>query len=382
MDLAAFFSPISLSPIQEITTPSIQDVIDTYYEAFPKWEEADILLIGCSQSADIDPFQAAHLIRRQLYGLSLPVEEVHIADLGNCTIPYMPAEQHEVWADLLAHLLQHHKQLILLGGDQLVTYGQYLAHERVLSTIEYVHIDSCLDLGSGHPELNATSYNRYIFQTQPSHLFDFTNLGYQRYFVSHEDLALIKQHNFSAIRYGKLQEDIASAEPYLRTADLVSFDVSAIRNHDIQGSRLPSPGGFNSIEACRLARYTGLGYRLRSVNFSEYIPSKDPDGQGALLVAMMIWYCIEGYYNKWDDFPREDRANLRKYSVQLHATIEAIHFYYHTQTHRWWMEVPFPSDLGNKFPRNRLVPCTKADYEKAQQDDIPERWWLTFNKLK
>ena len=71
--------------------------------------------------------------------------------------------------------------------------------------------------------------------------------------------------------------------PGLRTADMVSFDLSAIRHVDSPAGSFASPGGFNSIEACRLARYAGLGYKTSSFSICEYIPEKDFHDQTAML---------------------------------------------------------------------------------------------------
>ena len=96
----------------------------------------------------------------------------------------------------------------------------------------------------------------------------------------------------------------------------------------------------------------------------------------------MVWYFIEGFYNKRNDFPLKNRSNLRRYTVQLHGSVDFINFYKHPTTGRWWMEVPYPESLGKK--RNRktvLVACSERDYEEAKADEIPERWWMVFNKF-
>ena len=165
-------------------------------------------------------------------------------------------------------------------------------------------------------------------------------------------------------------------------AHLVSFDLSAIRHSDAPASIFPSPGGFSAFEACRLARYAGLGYRIKSLLLAEFDPEKDANGQSALLMAMMVWYFVEGFYNRKEDFPTEDRSNLRKYSVRLHASVKYIDFFHHPGTGRWWMEVPYQDSLEKPERHNRLVPCSQKDYEFAKTDDIPERWWRAFGRLK
>ena len=45
------------------------------------------------------------------------------------------------------------------------------------------------------------------------------------------------------------------------------------------------------------------------------------------------------------------------------------------------MEVPYPPDKNLKFERHTLIPCSYKDYEIACKDEIPDRWWQTYQKL-
>ena len=45
------------------------------------------------------------------------------------------------------------------------------------------------------------------------------------------------------------------------------------------------------------------------------------------------------------------------------------------------MRVPFKKE-GVKKPQNYFVACSYADYEKANNGEIPQRWLNTFSKFK
>ena len=45
------------------------------------------------------------------------------------------------------------------------------------------------------------------------------------------------------------------------------------------------------------------------------------------------------------------------------------------KTARWWIEIPFLTNVNNKLKRNTLLPCTHEDYLAACEQEIPERWW-------
>ena len=74
----------------------------------------------------------------------------------------------------------------------------------------------------------------------------------------------------------------------IRNANLLSFDVAAIRAADAPGVHNASPNGFNGEEACRMTRYAGLSYKLSSIGFFEYNPHYDINARTANLIAEMI----------------------------------------------------------------------------------------------
>jgi hypothetical protein len=45
------------------------------------------------------------------------------------------------------------------------------------------------------------------------------------------------------------------------------------------------------------------------------------------------------------------------------------------------MDVPYPAGSVEKYERHHLVPCTYEDYELALEQEMPDRWWKTFQKL-
>jgi hypothetical protein len=43
--------------------------------------------------------------------------------------------------------------------------------------------------------------------------------------------------------------------------------------------------------------------------------------------------------------------------------------------------VPYPPDKRLKFERHYWVPCSYDEYQEACKDEMPDRWWQTFQKL-
>ena len=376
-ELADFFTPISI-PKQRKITGTLMEYVDGHFLTFPNWREADIVIMGIF---DEEQQFSVEAIRSQLYALSSPVANIALADLGNLVAQNNREALYEMVSFVVSSLIAEDKTVIILSPNQDITYGQYLAYSELGNGIQYVHVDAELDMDEQEGTTLSKRFNHKIFQHKPSFLYSYTNLGYQRYLVSEEELSYLTASYQQAIRYGELTQQIEEAEPYIRTADMLSFDFSAIRAAEAPGAIQPSPGGFSAMEACRIARYAGLAYHLSSISITSYVPQFDYRNQGALLSAMLVWYFMEGYYNRYDDYPDEERSQLRRYAVKLHATVETIHFFEHLRTGRWWMEVPY--QISGKAPSGPgiLIPCSKKDYEFAKGDDIPDKWWVTYSKI-
>lgn len=383
MDLSVFFEKIPEPLGEQLSNypeESLSGKLEVFWDYFPAWQEAGIVLIGGRHPLAEDATEADD-IRRELYALSAHHPSQKIADLGNLK----PKDSYEEYLHALAYvveyLLKNDKLILIIGGEQSQTWAQFQAYKNLLHPVSYVQVDKKFDLDYGLEVPDYNTYNRLILEENPRDLANFTNLGYQRFEVMDNEKAFLTDRYFAAQRLGLLNKDLKEAEPELRVADMVSFDLSVLRFAEAPGARRSSPAGLDAIQACTLARYAGMGYRLSSFCLSELQAHNDIRKQGAKMAAMILWYFLEGRYNQWEDYPAPDRANLRKYAVQLNATVEEIPFYKHPHSERWWMEVPHPDSLGKKMAEYRLVPCSEKDYDFAKTDNIPERWWLAYYRM-
>ena len=196
-------------------------------------------------------------VRKQLYTLSLPHEDLAVADLGN----FKPKEGQEAYEDVISYvmevLLKEGKSLLILADGPEYSYAQYKAYEPFEKEVNYTFINSHFALHDPEASLARDSFLRSIFLHEPNYLFDFTHLGYQRYFVREEELSTLKELNFTALRYGELGEAIAEAEPYLRDTHLAGFDFFGHALFRLPGQPQAFPGrvfGSGKLSACTLYR--------------------------------------------------------------------------------------------------------------------------------
>ena len=158
----------------------------------------------------------------------------------------------------------------------------------------------------------------------------------------------------------------------LRDADVVTLDLNSVKSSEVSLKQKFSPNGFNGREICAISRYAGISNKVTSFGIYEYNPSQN-DEATAMLIAQIIWYFIEGvnYRVKDDDFT--DDSSYQKYIMLVES--QELVFYKSNKTGRWWIEIPFLTEINNKLKRHTLLPCTHEDYLAACEQEIPERWW-------
>ena len=262
-----------------------------------------------------------------------------------------------------------------------MTYTMYQVYEPTGKLINIAAIDPLFDLGNDNDGLTSHSYLSHIILHQPNYLFNFTNIGYQSYYVDNESIELMKQLLFDAYRLGNLKQNIELTEPLIRNANILSIDMSAIRAADAPGVKNASPNGFNGEDACRMTRYAGLNYKLSSIGFFEYNPHYDINSRTANLIAEMIWYFIEGFNNRQDDLPTMESTDFKRFNVQIGEGEENVIFLCHKITGKWWIDMSFMHADDPRYERHHFIPCSREDYEQALRNELPDKWWQFYQKL-
>ena len=67
----------------------------------------------------------------------------------------------------------------------------YQFYENTGKLVNITSIDSRFDIGQDNEELNSNSYLSYIILHQPSFLFNYTNIGYQSYYIDNQSVNLM-----------------------------------------------------------------------------------------------------------------------------------------------------------------------------------------------
>lgn len=325
--------------------------------------------------------QAPNHVRKYLYQLASFKSTIKIIDLGNLKIGATTQDTYFALSSIIEFLVKKNVLPIIIGGSQDLTYANFLAYKNLEQPVNLVSIDSKFNLGNADDDINSNNFLTKIILHQPNFLFNYSNIGYQSYFIDNDEVELMSKLFFDTYRLGQVQQNIEEVEPIVRNADILSFDISSIRQSEAPANNNPSPNGFYGEQACQICRYAGLSDKLTSIGFYEMNPEFDNNGHTAHSVAQMIWYFIDGYNNRKNDFPIGSRKNYLKYIVNIQDGDKEVVFYKSDKSDRWWMDVPYPSHKKIKYERHLLIPCSYADYQTACENEIPNRWWQTFQKL-
>jgi formiminoglutamase len=281
-------------------------------------------------------------------------------------------------ANICTELIKKDVLPLVIGGSQDLTYGMYKGYEQLEQLINICSIDSRLDIGNPAQSFSSQSYVSHLLVQRPCYLFNFANIGCQAPFAGKDEMELYEKLYFDVCRLGEFNNDFKKAEPHLRNTDILSIDIESIRNADYPSKNGQNPNGFYADQICQIARYAGISDKLTSMGVFNLHPNEDM-GPADQLVAQIIWYFIDGVSQRKGDFPIGSKKDYIRFSVHLdNFTEEELVFLKSNKSERWWMEVPYPPQNGQKYLRHHLVPCDYDDYQRAMKNEIPDLW-LNFN---
>lgn len=370
-----FLQPISISVEEYIAKLSNQTlgkkVVFHTQTDFPVLDNVAIAIFAVNEFRGSEKNNDAYSFdnfRRQFYSLFPGNWNASIVDLGTIEAGATVEDTYFVVKNLVSELIKKKILPVVIGGTQDLTYAVYRAYDGLDQMVNIVSVDNQFDF-SKENKPDADSFLSKIIIEEPNNLFNYSNLGYQTYFNSQEEIDLIEKLYFEAYRLGEVSNNITIAEPVFRDADLVSVDMHAVQSSYSGNFNTFNPNGFTGKEICALSRYAGISDKVTSFGIFNF----NPNGNEVVLTAQMLWYFIEGFCFRSNEYPFGTKEHYIKYIVLIED--EELIFYKSNKTDRWWIEIPFLTNVNNKLKRNTLLPCTHEDYLAACEQEIPERWW-------
>ena len=354
--LKDYFNPV-LDSFENVATPGHYE---GYFHSFPSIEEGSIVLFGLDEQTNA--------FREKFYSLAWKFGEVKWYDIGNLKHKNTEENIGAGLTEVLHLLFEQNCFPIVIGNDLDLSHTIYSIYSQKRKEIEYCKIAAGLNLVESNPVYK-------IIDSKPNNLFNLTLLGHQSYYVPEETDSKMKELLFDTCRLGALRNSIFNAEPAMRNSHLLSFDLSAIRHTEYPATDLQSPNGLYAEEACQIMRFAGLSCNLECLymhNVGELYNSK-VSGE---LLAQMVWFFLQGRKERIYDIPDKNGESFTTYRNTISNGAYEIVFLKSDLTERWWMEIPNP-----KTNKPFYVACTYNDFLKVSNDEMPDTWWRSYQKV-
>ncbi|MCR9015139.1 formimidoylglutamase [Aquiflexum gelatinilyticum] len=375
MNIRQYFDPIpEFITTQKYSSNSFFNFIHFHGETFPDLKGLQIAIIGLVENRGIPKGESiersASEVRDKLFHLKKGHGLYKIADLGDLKMGQTREESIQIMAVVGEYLIKKQILPVFIGGTHDLDMGQYLSYQNLEKLVSMVTVDAKVDMEEeGMPSDN---HSQEIILHQPNFLFNYSHIGYQSFLVDKDLTGVMEKLYFDHIRLGHLRSNFKEIEPIIRNSDLLSFDVCAIQSSDAPGAADAQPFGISGEEACQICKFAGMNEKLSSFGVFGYQPYYDDNrNKTASVIATMVWYFIEGFYDRKDTLSFKGNDYV-KYTVSLDLKPSTLVFYKSKRSEKWWMEIPHQDQ--DKFDRNTIIPCSYQDYQLAQSGEIPERW--------
>jgi len=363
MGLKLLVKPVDVESLKINLKPdSIYHSLYVFEDKLPRWKNLDIAIIGVEEyrgqnfevmTSGTDKF------RKRFYELKQQKHSLKVVDLGNII-------NGETYEDTLERLTEVCKLLMeekvipfIIGGSHDLDIGQFKAYEHLNKDLKVLTVDSSIDIAENGEEHE--SHIRKMLIHEPNFLFNYSHLGYQTYLNHPNATDLLEKMNCDHVRLGEISSDITKTEPTIRFANMISFDLSAIKQSDFNTSFNPQPFGLTAENACQMMWYVGLSNNCNSTGIYGYYPELDGRGNGSGVIAIMAWYFVEGFYHrKKVNFKSKD---FKKFNVEVDD--ENLIFYKDVRNEMWWVEVEDGKNI-------EIVPCSYAHYHEATLGTLPQ----------
>lgn len=364
MSLKLLLQPVDVQALHiDLKADSLYHSLYVFEEQLPRWKTMNIAIIGVNEyrGQDMEMMtSAATKVRKKLYQLKQQKHSLKVADLGDIINGETYQDTIDRLTEVCKLLLEEKVIPLIIGGSHDLDVAQYKAFEHLEKDLKITTIDASLDLSEeGKPY---EKHLRDILLHEPNFLFNFSHLGHQTYLHHPHAVDLLEKMNCDHLRLGVINSDIQKAEPYIRFADMISFDLAAIRQSDFNAGFDPQPFGLSSEYACQIAWYAGISNNCRSFGIYGYYPEMDGRLQGASVIAVMLWYFIDGFYHRQQEqFSSDD---YRKFNVDIDG--EHLIFLKDIRSDKWWVQIEGAN--GKIY----TVPCAHLHYEEATKGEIPQ----------
>lgn len=216
---------------------------------------------------------------------NVDLESVNIEDLGNTYHTVVATEVLDMIGKITTELAARDKQMIILGGEHLITYGTYIAFPKETG---YIVFDAHYDLRDEYADikLSHAAYLRRIIEKRGAE--NIVHVG-ARSFVK-EELAFKTEHKVNVVTDKDIREGKGPkmVKDFMSTFDkiYVSIDLDVLDPAFAPGVGNPEAMGITSRELFDMI-YALEGNTIRCMDIVELCPPYDNGATASVAAKLM-----------------------------------------------------------------------------------------------
>ena len=371
--------PISNGLIDELDENYLQGSlfkkldIHTLSSGLPNIDNSSVCIVGVNEYRNSffeTDKQDLYSLRKELYKLKFSNWKLTITDLGNLPNGNTVDDTYHALYEICKELLSKKIIIIIIGGSNDIIYPIFKSFDSYNNKVNIVSIDNQFDLYQESDLVSGRTYMNKIIIDDSNMLNDFTNIGYQRHLCSHDELQLMEKLFFEYISLGQISENNMKAEPIMRNANIVGFDMKSLSFSASFNKTQGNPNGIDSRLACILSKYAGQSNKTNFLGLFE-LNNNTVSGK---LYSEIIWYFLDGVDKRIIESDFNDSQTFNKYIVQTSG--RDIIFYKSKVSEKWWMLIDTTKNTTVTY-----LPCLESDYLDALNDNIPIRWLKATKRI-
>ena len=298
-------------------------------DAFPDLSNTTIGFIG--NGSDI-----CKNARKSIENFRNHFKNIHIVDLGNVL-----DDSEDNLESIIAEMGKHNIIPVILGFDDAAAYDCYTKSKKG------IHF-----LSNDLPFIEQEDHNQKNY------------IAYQRHIVSIDNINEVDENSFNSLSLGKLRSNLNNVEPHLRDIQTLYLNLNVMRYADAPNILDALPAGLTVEELCQIMKFVGASNNIGCVFINGKIKINDTNVE-ANLVALAIWYFLEGINMKINDHPTTS-TDFSGYIIN-DSVSQDIEFMRHNSTQKWWLKLT--DDNGEIH----YLPCSNDEYTQTVADEIPDR---------
>ena len=371
--------PISNGLIDELDENYLQGSlfkkldIHTLSSGLPNIDNSSVCIVGVNEYRNSffeTDKQDLYSLRKELYKLKFSNWKLTITDLGNLPNGNTVDDTYHALYEICKELLSKKIIIIIIGGSNDIIYPIFKSFDSYNNKVNIVSIDNQFDLYQESDLVSGRTYMNKIIIDDSNMLNDFTNIGYQRHLCYNDELQLMEKLFFEYISLGQISENNMKAEPIMRNANIVGFDMKSLSFSASFNKTQGNPNGIDSRLACILSKYAGQSNKTNFLGLFEL----NNNTVSYKLYSEIIWYFLDGVDKRIIESDFNDSQTFNKYIVQTSG--RDIIFYKSKVSEKWWMLIDTTKNTTVTY-----LPCLESDYLDALNDNIPIRWLKATKRI-